>query len=148
MEEIKIEDTKTGFYVRVDEHKKIITYLNASFQEFLETDVEISFEDYDYALSINANYLDANNKPIRIDSVEVVKPYIAPITMRQCRLMFLKMRLLDLVEAEMAKDKSLSIEWEYATEIAIDNPLVLMLSEKLGLNAEARIKMFEEARLL
>jgi hypothetical protein len=73
---------------------------------------------------------------------------ISPISMRQCRLKLLSMGLLDMVEAEMVKDKVLSIEWEYATEIAIDNPLVLMLSEKLGLNEEARIKMFEEARLL
>jgi len=73
---------------------------------------------------------------------------IKPISMRQCRLMLLKMNLLEVVEAEMQKDKELSIEWEYATEIKIDNPLVLMLSEKLGLNEEARIAMFEEARLL
>jgi len=75
-------------------------------------------------------------------------PRIAPLSMRQCRLKLLKMNLLEVVEAEMQKDKALSIEWEYATEIAINNPLVLMLSEKLGLNEEARIKMFEEARLL
>jgi hypothetical protein len=58
------------------------------------------------------------------------------------------MNLLEAVESEMAKDKGLNIEWEYATKIAINNPLVLMLSEKLGLSEEARIAMFEEARLL
>ncbi len=72
----------------------------------------------------------------------------ASISMRQCRLKLLQMNLLETVEAEMQKDKELSIEWEYATEIKIDNPLVLMLSEKLGLTEEAMIKMFEEARLL
>jgi hypothetical protein len=72
----------------------------------------------------------------------------SPISMRQCRLKLLLMGLLASVEGEMQKDKALSIEWEYATEIAIDNPLVLMLSEKLGLDDEARITMFEEARLL
>jgi hypothetical protein len=73
---------------------------------------------------------------------------ISPISMRQCRLKLFKMGLLEVVEAEMAKNKTLLIEWEYATEINIDNPLVLMLSEKLELNEEERIKMFEEARLL
>jgi hypothetical protein len=74
--------------------------------------------------------------------------FFAPISMRQCRLKLLKMNLLELVETEMQKDKTLSIEWEYATEINIDNPLVLMFSEKLGLTEEARVTMFEEARLL
>ncbi len=73
---------------------------------------------------------------------------IASISMRQCRLMLLRMGLLESVETEMEKDKVLSIEWEYATEIVIDNPLVLMLSQKLGLTEEARVTMFEEARLL
>ncbi len=149
MEETKTEDIKISFYIRVKEDKKIVTYLNSNIHEIKDTDIPVSFEEYDYALSINANFLDANNKPIRIDSsVDIVKPYIAPISMRQCRLKLLKMNLLELVETEMAKDKTLSIEWEYATEITIDNPLVLMLSEKLGLSEEARIKMFEEARLL
>jgi hypothetical protein len=148
MEEIKIEDEKVEFYVRVSADKQIVTYLNTDMHEIKDTDIPVSFEDYGYALSINANFLDANNKPIRIDSAEIVKPYITPISMRQCRLKLLKMNLLELVETEMAKDKTLSIEWEYATEITIDNPLVLMLSEKLGLSEEARIKMFEEARLL
>jgi len=148
MEETKTEDIKISFYIRVKEDKKIVTYLNTNIHEIKDTDIPVSFEEYDYALSINANFLDANNKPIRIDSAEIVKPYVAPISMRQCRLKLLKMNLLEVVEAEMQKDKALSIEWEYATEIAINNPLVLMLSEKLGLNEEARIKMFEEARLL
>ncbi len=149
MEEIKIEDEKVEFYVRVSADKQIVTYLNTDMHEIKDTDIPVSFEEYDYALSINANFLDANNKPIRIDSsVDIVKPYIAPISMRQCRLKLLKMNLLELVETEMAKDKTLSIEWEYATEINIDNPLVLMRSKKLGLDKETMIKMFEEARLL
>ncbi len=148
MEEIRMEETKSAFYVRVGENRNIITYLNPSINTVLEEDIKISFEDYDYALSINANYLDTNNKPTRIDSVEIVKPYIAPISMRQCRLKLLSMGLLESIEAEMVKDKALSIEWEYATEIAIDNPLVLMLSAKLELSEEARVAMFEEARLL
>jgi len=143
-----MQETKAGFYVRVENDNKIITYLNNNIHEIKDIDIPISFEDYDYALSINANFLDANNKPIRIDNAEIVKPYVAPITMRQCRLKLFKMGLLEVVEAEMAKNKTLLIEWEYATEINIDNPLVLMLSEKLELNEEERIKMFEEARLL
>jgi|GEM_PF-6219038 len=148
MEEIKIEDEKVGFYVRVGEDRNIITYLTTSVNTVLEKDVKISFEDYDYALSVNANYLDINNKPIRVDNIEETKPYVAPVSMRQCRLKLLSMGLLESIEAEMVKDKALSIEWEYATEIAIDNPLVLMLSEKLGLSEEDRVTMFEEARLL
>jgi hypothetical protein len=143
-----MEDEKVGFYVRVGENRNIITYLNPSINTVLEEDVKISFEDYDYALSVNANYLDINNKPIRVDNIKETKPYVAPISMRQCRLMLLGMGLLELVETEMAKDKTLSIEWEYATEIKIDNPLVVMLSEKLGLDEEARVEMFKEARLL
>jgi hypothetical protein len=83
-----------------------------------------------------------------IFSYDNMKKKIDAISMRQCRLKLLSMGLLESIEAEMAKDKTLSIEWEYATEVAIDNPLVLMLSEKLGLNEEDRVAMFEEARKL
>jgi Fe2+ transport system protein FeoA len=87
--------------------------------------------------------LRATNEEVKTD----IK-YTKPLSMRQCRLKLLSMGLLESIDTEMTKDKTLSIEWEYATEIKIDNPLVLMLSEKLGLDEGARIKMFEEARLL
>lgn len=104
---------------------------------------------YEDDVEVGKEYIEITKSEMLLLTTTAIKAVkIAPISMRQCRLMLLKMGLLEAIETDMTKDKALSIEWEYATEVAIDNPLVLMLSEKLGLSEEARIAMFEEARLL
>jgi hypothetical protein len=74
-------------------------------------------------------------------ALEDLPPPPAPetITMRQARLALLQIGLLDQVNQAilaMPGDAGVAarIEWEYAKEISIDNPLFAMLAGQLGLS--------------
>jgi hypothetical protein len=79
--------------------------------------------------------------------VEKVEGWIAPdgyipvvreIDARRLRLALLQLKLLDKVEAAISTlDRAAQIEWEYATEIKENYPLVLALATNLGLDTEA-----------
>jgi len=71
---------------------------------------------------------------------------IRTIDARRLRLALLQLNLLDGVEAAIATlDKSAQIEWEYATIIKEDYPLVLALADNLKLDTKA---IFDVASLL
>jgi hypothetical protein len=73
--------------------------------------------------------------PDRADPEPVV---IRSIDARRLRLALLQLNLLDKVETAIATlDKSAQIEWEYATEIKENYPLVEALATNLGLDTEA-----------
>jgi hypothetical protein len=137
-------------YAKITDDGRLTAWYDAEIHsEIPEGCVEVTEEAWQKALDSKANaYIDGVFFRKDFRSKEEILGEIQPISMRQCRLKLLSMGLLELVDTEMQKDKELSIEWEYATEIMINNPLVCMLSEKLGLNEQARVKMFEEARLL
>jgi hypothetical protein len=60
------------------------------------------------------------------------------IDARRLRLALLQLNLLDKVESAIATlGKAAQIDWEYATEIKEDYPLVLALANNLGLDTEA-----------
>jgi hypothetical protein len=85
-----------------------------------------------------------------------ITPYIPPtsppvsqITMRQARLQLLSTGLLDDVETLITQaDKAVQIEWEYATVVYRDSPLVESIASNLNLTAEQVNTMFSEASLL
>lgn len=72
---------------------------------------------------------------------EPAKPIVPPIRTidaRRLRLALLQLELLDVVEAAIATlGKAAQIDWEYATQIKEDYPLVLALATNLGLDTEA-----------
>ena len=70
------------------------------------------------------------------------------ITMRQARLYLLGAGLLSQVDSIVSQNEAWKIEWEYATEVQKDTPLVLALAQKLGLTSEAIDLMFSEAELM
>lgn len=70
------------------------------------------------------------------------------ITMRQARLYLLSVGLLSQVDTVIAQNEAWKIEWEYATEVQKDSPLVLALASELDLSMEAIDLMFSEASLL
>lgn len=88
---------------------------------------------------------------IRIDPslVPVVIP--ASVTARQARLALLQIGKLDAVSAALtaipdpAKRKAAQIEWEYATVIERNSPLVTSLAAGLGLTAADIDALFEAA---
>lgn len=80
---------------------------------------------------------------------EKEKP-VAPnsITPRQARLYLHQSGLLDQIETMIAGNKAYEIEWEYATTIERNNPLVQAMATELSLDKAALDAMFTEASKL
>lgn len=70
------------------------------------------------------------------------------ITMRQARLYLLNAKLLSQVDNIVSQNEAWKIEWEYATDVVKNSPLVVALANQLDLSAEAIDTMFNEASKL
>ena len=70
------------------------------------------------------------------------------ITMRQARLYLLSAGLLSQVNSILSQNEAWKIEWEYATDVVKNSPLVVALANQLDLSAEAIDTMFNEASKL
>ena len=70
------------------------------------------------------------------------------ITMRQARLYLLDAKLLSQVDSIVSQNEAWKIEWEYATDVVKNSPLVVALASQLDLSAEAIDTMFNEASKL
>ena len=70
------------------------------------------------------------------------------ITMRQARLYLLSSGLLSKVDSIVSQNEAWKIEWEYATDVVKDSPLVVTLASQLGLSAESIDALFSEASKL
>lgn len=70
------------------------------------------------------------------------------ITMKQARLYLLSSGLLSQVDVIVSQNEAWKIEWEYATDVLKNSPLVVALSSQLGLSSEAIDVMFDEASKL
>jgi hypothetical protein len=87
--------------------------------------------------------------PLTQEEIEVLQNNSQPpapirtIDARRLRLALLQLNLLDKVEAGLSKlGQAAQIDWEYATDIKEDYPLVISLSTELGLNVN---KIFDVA---
>jgi hypothetical protein len=83
----------------------------------------------------------------------VAEPVHMVVTMRQGRLALLQAGLLDSAEAVIAamagaEGTAARIEWEYATELKRDHPLVVSLGAALGQTPEQIDALFDLARTL
>ena len=89
---------------------------------------------------------------------QYIAPYVEPeplpepipqvITMRQARLQLLEVGLLDDVEAFVALDRKSQIEWEYASEVYRQSPLIESVKGALNLTDPQIDEMFIEASKL
>jgi len=80
------------------------------------------------------------------DYVPPPLPPVTQITMRQCRLQLLASNLLDDVESMITQaDRAVQIEWEYATTVDRNSPLVTAIGGSLGLTDEIIDQMFQDA---
>ena len=70
------------------------------------------------------------------------------ITMRQARLYLLSKGLLGMVDSIVSQNEAWKIEWEYATDVVKNSPLVSALASELNLSAEDIDVMFSEASLV
>ena len=88
-----------------------------------------------------------------IEDMELKKEYeksLIPqvITIRQARLQLLEVGLLDDVEALVALDRKSKIEWEYASEVYMQSPLIEAAKGALNLTDAQIDNMFVEASKL
>jgi hypothetical protein len=132
--------------------------------EFTETSTEITTADAIYPKHVIAGYqiieaeLPADYAPGRYtyDGEFVSVPEPAPIvpvpqsvSMRQARLALLAAGLLDdITEAIQALGQAAAIEWEYATEVRRDSPLIAMVQANNDLTDTAIDDLFREAATL
>lgn len=78
-----------------------------------------------------------------------IVPVPESITMRQCRLALLDMKLLPLVDQAInslpsPQKEQAQIEWEYASEVRRDNPLIGQLMQALGMDETELDNLFIE----
>ena len=67
----------------------------------------------------------------------VPEPVIRTIDMRRLKLALLQLDLLDDIDAAIAaKSRAAQIEWEYATDVKADYPLILQLATAMSLNID------------
>ena len=72
------------------------------------------------------------------ESADVPPIPVREIDARRLRLALLQLGLLDEVETSLSKlGRAAIIDWEYATTIREDYPLVVALATNLGLDADA-----------
>jgi hypothetical protein len=73
-------------------------------------------------------------------------PPVTQVSMRQARLALLAADLLDDVEVMMSEaDRAVRIEWEYATVVDRNSPLVAAIGSALGLTDEQIDALFADA---
>jgi len=76
------------------------------------------------------------------------EPTPTSITPRQARLKLLEADLLDNLEAVITTNRAWQIEWEYATEVKRDSPLIDAVASEASLTVEQIDQMFIEASKL
>ena len=105
---------------------------------FVKSDgIEVPLEQYCKTLEIGA-YIEP--KPV------IIIPQV--ITMRQARIQLLEVGLLDDVEALVTLDRKSQIEWEYASEVYKQSPLIEAVKGVLNLTDTQIDNMFVEASKL
>ena len=129
-------------FTTCEEYGEIPMTLNLVDTEDLYTFVkpdgtEVPLEQYCKTLEIGA-YIEP--EPI------IIIPQV--ITMRQVRLQLLEAGLLDDVEALVALDRKSQIEWEYASEVYKESPLIESVKGALNLTDTQIDDMFIEASKL
>lgn len=73
---------------------------------------------------------------------------VKSITPRQARLKLLEANLLDDLEAVITTNRAWQVEWEYATEVKRDSPLIEAVAVQAGLTETQIDQMFTEASKL
>lgn len=96
---------------------------------------------------------DGNDFAAPVVSPEEIRAAIRPVTMRQARLALLAAGVLGDVAPALAALPSphrdaAEIEWEYASEVRRDAPLIAALGSALGLTEDQIDDLFEAAAVL
>ena len=139
---VTADKSMIDLFATCEEYGEIPMTLNLVDTEDLHTFVkpdgtEVHLEQYYKTLEIE-DYIEP--EPI------IIIPQV--ITMRQARLQLLEVGLLDDVEAFVALDRKSQIEWEYASEVYRQSPLIEAVKGAKSLTDEQIDNMFIEASKL
>ena len=139
---VTADKSMIDLFATCEEYGEIPMTLNLVDTEDLHTFVkpdgtEVPLEQYCKTLEI-ADYIEP--EPF------IIIPQV--ITMRQARLHLLDVGLLDEVEALIALDRKSQIEWEYASEVYKQSPLIESAKGALNLTDIQIDNMFVEASKL
>lgn len=132
--------------------------LFATCQEYGEIPMTLNIIDTE-DLHVFVDSDDGKETPLeQYCKTQYIAPYVEPeplpepvpqvITMRQARLQLLEVGLLDDVEAIVAHDRKSQIEWEYASEVYKQSPLIEAVKEDMSLTDEQIDNMFIAASKL
>jgi hypothetical protein len=110
----------------------------------------LTCDGVDYPFVVIGDYTISEDDSLAPSPPVPPDPVPDSVSMRQARLALLGAGLLDAVEAtiaamEGAEGKAAQIEWEYATEVRRDSPLVAGLTAALGLTEEQLDSLFLQA---
>ena len=82
-----------------------------------------------------SDFLESGQELEVIPDPEPPTPQPRSVDMRRLRLALLQINLLDSIDAVIAgQERSAQIEWEFATNVQSDHPLVLQIATALSLN--------------
>jgi hypothetical protein len=101
--------------------------------------------DGQFAMYVNGNWVVLDSYPTPPTPPVAIPTSITP---RQARLKLLEASLLDNLEAVITTNRAWQIEWEYATEVKRDSPLIDAVASEAGLTVEQIDQMFIEASKL
>ena len=124
----------------VDENDVVIkcqAYSNAQ-MDMLRADLGADAAQYEALIAeVEATYSPSPPQPIQVPQ---------QVTMRQARLELLSRDLLDDVDAVIAvAGRTAQIEWEYASTVARDNPVIAVVQQQQGMTDEQIDDLFREA---
>ena len=124
----------------VDENDVVIkrhAYSNGQ-MDMLRADLGADAAQYESLIAeVEATYSPSPPQPIRVPQ---------QVTMRQARLDLLSRGLLDDVEAMIAAaGREAQIEWEYASIVDRDNPVIAAVQQQQGMTDEQIDDLFREA---
>ena len=112
----------------------------------------VEFQGIEYIDSLPTDFLDSFSLGkykinIATQKIELVPNWVAPngyvppvrsIDMRRLRLALLQMELLDDIDAAiLAQPRQAQIEWEYATKVKTNHPLIVALATAMSLDVNA-----------
>ena len=136
----------TSSNVKPTERQLLQGYLFVNF-DVVESTNEEGVVSYSYvSLKLPENSTEMQINDAITDYKAKLKVY--SISPRQARLQLLSLGLLDDLEAVITTNRAWQIEWEYATEVKRNSPLIDAVATQAGLTEEQIDQMFIDASKL
>ena len=126
------------------QHLQGMLLVRFDIKEVVQEDGSVLYEYYELKLPENSSELQIQ------DAITAYKATtrVVSISPRQARLKLLREGLLDNLESLIATNREWGIEWEFATEVLRNSPLVEAVATQAGLTEDQIDQMFLEASRL